>query len=478
MVMKKENLFLFGIVFILGCLVFVIATSTFNFPVANGNYSTTLVFNCTTDLPNALNASLLYNASGGTATEVLVTVENDTASDTEFYNGNVVLSGLSDGSLYNMTCIVYNATDSEYSVSVGNITIDNTPPSVVNFTNTLDGVIYGSSNTSTIVNFSVTDALIGVDSVYLNVTNSSGDEVSFNKTSSPGGGYYNFTLDLSALSEGTYNLTVFSNDSLNNQNNTEKIGITIDTTAPVLSLSSSSFSRTSLTLSISGAEGTCTSNRSGATISGSTLTEEGLSCGTSYSYIVTCVDSAGNSGSSASTSFSTTACSTGGGSSSSYINKIVLAKDKFEKGYTIKKAVNTQFNVNVDGSSHSILLKSINSNKVTLEIASTPQIFYLGIGEEAKADVTNNGYYDIYVRLLDIENNKVELFIQKINEKIIEIPESIEGEEAEKESTSSQFSPELSPIESESGKGLLITFIIFILVGIVAAVIVFLRKNK
>lgn len=107
-----------------------------------------------------------------------------------------------------------------------------------------------------------------------------------------------------------YNVTV--NDSATNSFTAPTRTFTLDNVAPSVSLTKTTGGQTSLELAILGAEGTCTADRSGATISGSVLTEKSLSCGKSYTYIVTCTDSAGNAGSSSATSFSTTGCSSGG----------------------------------------------------------------------------------------------------------------------------------------------------------------------
>ena len=65
----------------------------------------------------------------------------------------------------------------------------------------------------------------------------------------------------------------------------------------------------------------------------------------------------------------------------------------------------------------------------------------LGIGEEAKVDVTDDGFYDIYVILNAIANNKANVTMQKIHEEIPakegpvtttgELEEGEEKEEAE-----------------------------------------------
>ena len=131
-----------------------------------------------------------------------------------------------------MSCWFYNGTDAidkEFVGSVANITIDNTAPNVSAFYNTINN---GNYSGTIILNVSVSDATMGVDSVYFNITNSSGQQ-NWSRASSGSGGYYNLTFVTSSLGDGKYNITVYANDTqLNNLNNSERIEITIDNTAP------------------------------------------------------------------------------------------------------------------------------------------------------------------------------------------------------------------------------------------------------
>ena len=96
----------------------------------------------------------------------------------------------------------------------------------------------GNYSGTTILNVSVSDALLEVKSVYFNITNSSGTQVNFAKASALGD-YYNASIDSTLLSDGKYNITAYANDTANNLNNTEKVQITIDNTAPTGSFSCS-----------------------------------------------------------------------------------------------------------------------------------------------------------------------------------------------------------------------------------------------
>ena len=108
---------------------FATAAATLNSPLANTNNSGTLTFNCTTALVRAFNASLIYDATGAAAGTVLTTITNTSTNQTEFANAAVDISGLTDGSTYNMSCYADNGTDQEYASATG-ITVDNTDPTV------------------------------------------------------------------------------------------------------------------------------------------------------------------------------------------------------------------------------------------------------------------------------------------------------------------------------------------------------------
>ncbi|RLC33467.1 MAG: hypothetical protein DRZ76_04305, partial [Candidatus Nealsonbacteria bacterium] len=341
----KKNEVLLGLSFliIIALLVFVLGTTTVVSPVTRGNYSGTMLLNCTTTLNASTisyNVTFYYNASGGatgTVNNLTEPIWNDTANDNVF-NISADISWLSDAlSLYNITCYADNGTDQEFASAVANITIDNTPPAVSfsGITNTINNGNY--TNTTLVLNVSVSDATIGIDSVYFNITNSTGQQEAgnFTKASNVTGGYYNISLNAAGFADGKYNITVWANDSaltnasgdvVTNLNNTERIQITIDKTAPssiTLAADTTSTTQTQIVLTItavdatSGIDNCVADSSSGITITGrgtgtQTLTHTGLSCGTSYSYIVTCYDQVGNSKSSTQTSFSTNSCNSGG----------------------------------------------------------------------------------------------------------------------------------------------------------------------
>ncbi len=426
---------------------FVFATTSMTAPVIYGNYST-LIVNITVDANganNMTNITCYYNSSGGAATEWLMNITNTTSYQTEFANTSISVTDFSETTTYNISCDISNGTTLNQTISVANITIDYTAPNVSSFYTTTDNGNYSGS--ALVLNASVSDATAGMDSVYFNITYPNGSQLNFTKASSPTADYYNISLDTTGFTDGKYNITVYSNDTINNQNNSEQISVTLDTTAPTVSLSKSSSTKNSLTIDItasdatSGLNGICTVSRSGASVSGTTsLTESGLSCGTSYSYIVTCYDHASNSGSSSSTSFSTDACSGGSSLSDSDLAALkaktyIISEAQFTEGYSKQLAKYDKIKVPVGTEKHIVEINEVSAEKVTIKISSTPQEATLVIGDERKFDVTNDGYYDIYVKLNSIADNKANVSIKSIYEKISEASKS-EEQKKEQEAVS------------------------------------------
>jgi len=347
---------------------------------------------------------------------------------------------------YNFTITAVNSSGDTVETKNLSITINDTQkPSKVSFKSpglTTDRA--NLSQTSIPINISVTD-LGTVDTITIKLYNSTQDEINSSLNSSNvNSWFYNFT---GLTTNGVYYINATVNDTFGNENSSSTLNITLDTTAPTVSLSKSSSTKNSLTIDItasdatSGLNGICTVSRSGASVSGTTsLTESGLSCGTSYSYIVTCYDHASNSGSSSSTSFSTDACSGGSSLSDSDLAALkaktyIISEAQFTEGYSKQLAKYDKIKVPVGTEKHIVEINEVSAEKVTIKISSTPQEATLVIGDERKFDVTNDGYYDIYVKLNSIADNKANVSIKSIYEKISEASKS-EEQKKEQEAVS------------------------------------------
>jgi hypothetical protein len=155
---------LIGVMFLLPLIS--AALSTMTVPGTGGNYSTTLnmVINAVQNGANNItNVTCNYSASGGPTTAFLVTILNDSAADLSFTSA-VVISGLTDGRLYNVSCNLYNSTGNvqtkNTTLYASAVTFDSTAP-----TNGLhiesSSLSQGNSNTIT---WAYTDATSGLKS--------------------------------------------------------------------------------------------------------------------------------------------------------------------------------------------------------------------------------------------------------------------------------------------------------------------------
>ena len=441
----KENKFLIGLSFLIVLsflvLIFAAGVATVSSPVADGNYSTWIFFNCTSGMENALNASLIYGNSSevsANTTRFLTTITNTTSNQSSF-NATISITSLTDGANYNITCRMENASNTVYASAVANITIDNTAPRVRSFYNTTDYANYTSSTGILNLTVNVSDALLGVETVLFKVTNSTGDQLNWsNGSKSAGGKFYSSTINITSFVDGAYTITVWANDSyVNNTNSSQSITIQVDDDSPASSIERTSYTRTALTLTGSSSDvGTgianCSIDRTGATIARLTSTtwnisETGLSCSTAYSYIMTCTDELSHSASSNTYSFSTDACggssSTSGSSSattttSAWANTYVVQTSELEAGYAKQLGSKQRMRISIGAATHYVGVLSLTATSATIEISSDPVTIVLEVGQESKQDLNGDGIYDLLVKLVGITNGKADVSVQKISEPV------------------------------------------------------------
>ncbi len=254
----------------------------------------------------------------------------------------------------------------------------------------------------------------------------------------------NITLNL-FLPAGTYYWYVQTIDTglaKSNWSARQSFTVSADTTPPIISSVSSSVTTTTATITWTTDEVTNSTVRYGTTtatgsFSGdASLTQShsislsGLSASTLYYYNVSSCDASKNCNTSIQYNFTTSNATqsenppSGGGSGGSTttfwsVTKIVNDTD-FSAGVEKELGAKQRIQVSVSGENHYIGVVSIdNSSKtVTLNISSNPIQITLRIGEEKRVDVSNDSWYDIYLRLISILNNKVNLTIKGIHEEV------------------------------------------------------------
>jgi PGF-pre-PGF domain-containing protein len=323
--------------------------------VDSGNYSyghiTTLInislssddiFFGAGDVSNVTNVTCYYSTEGATNdSAVLIEILNQSDGQYNFNDtGNLTnIAVLPDFSVgagypgYNITCSLFNSTtDLLGMVSAINVSVDNTNPTISEGDGTFGdytNVSYANAWAFILFNFTITEP--NNDTIILELYNSTAiinstyftDGTSLiNWTNFSGG-------DGPMLSDdSTYIFNITVNDSAGNIA-TSTYHMTIDSVLPIPTLTSINATTSSLAITINADGGTSDTNSScwiegdstGMTLVGDTLTQtlfgSSLNCGRSYAYTISCADSAGNTGTSASTSFSTSTCTSDGASSSS-----------------------------------------------------------------------------------------------------------------------------------------------------------------
>jgi len=213
-----------------------------------------------------------------------------------------------------------------------------------------------------------------------------------------------------------------------------------------------------------------------------------------YNWNVNCSDDAGNIGNSSVRSFGVSAPVVdtsggsgggggGGGSSSSSTSSAlasktyVISNEQISKGYSQKLKTKDKIKFiffNEKAEEHVLSVNEIKENFVNITIKSNVINLILGIGQSAKLNLTSSDYYDLYVKLNSIKNNKAELTIQTIHEEIPKVP--VTGKVVE-EKQEPLIKEENEDVEKELKK---LKTIIYILVVVVILVIIYLlfREKK
>jgi hypothetical protein len=153
---------------------------------------------------------------------------------TNYYNFSINTTNFAEG-IYNITALVNDtAGNTNNTAFSGFFRIDNTAPNVSNANNL---AITSGDNRSTdfLLNLSVADAFVGLDAVFLNITNVTGLQNATHISTSLSGNFYNFTINSTNFPDGLYNLTVWANDTANNINNTDgALEVYFDNTKPAV----------------------------------------------------------------------------------------------------------------------------------------------------------------------------------------------------------------------------------------------------
>lgn len=454
-------------------------------PADSGNYTGSLLFNVTyinvTDITTPLNATFYYNLSGA-----WTRIENTSATGCALTGNNcnitLSISGLTDG-FYSINATLDNGTDYAYVTVPGNLAtevlFDSTPPIV--YPANISSPLTSSNHSSTLIlNVSVVDALSGVNTVYFNITNSSGHSNSTNTaTLEAGTSQYSVSISTTAYKDGIFNITVYSNDSrVGNINNSALTNtIIFDNTKPTGTLScspSSTFVGNSIT---------CTCSNSDATSGVKTVVNTANpSTDNSGTYSTSCVITDYSSNTlTLTTSYiveytTSTGGSSGGSSSSSVSNwrKTIPNSEKelSEKGPITQKLSDKQrVSIQVNSETHHVGVISVGTDSATLEIASDPITAIFSISETKRFNLNDDNTYDISVTLNSISEKEADITIKSISEEISSTDKEQQAEDQEADSEES----------SDTASGLNSTAISVIVIIIALVIILYyflIMRNK
>ncbi len=342
----------FSRVFLLGIFVLVALFASMNFASAE-----TLAFFVNTPATNSVNITGTYtvNVSVTAFTTVNVTIRwwNGTSGTFVILGANSSNATLNSNLSYafsidttalnaNVSSSIFNITSSETggvaanSTNITGIVIDNTAPTIF-----LIGYVNGTirNNTNVTINISVVDINITRQTVCIVNVNGTNQTLPVTVVNVTYGTCNTTTLSLANRIDGNHTLNIYAgrNSTYWSANLTGVLAtstVFVDSVAPTVELSATTIQKSDITLAITATDGTgtgissCTADRSGATVSGITsVSESGLACATSYTYVITCSDKNGHAGSATKT-VATNTCGGaaggggGGGASKPNINSV------------------------------------------------------------------------------------------------------------------------------------------------------------
>ncbi len=523
---EKENkiflMFLFGVI-ILASLVIGLAVvvnapggsnaaedvvTIYNITINNSNLNTNNLSNYTEvnfTLPQEFSVNLSANLTTATGQ-----FRNETSSTRNILSWNNTAGLVSNDTRQNFLFNASVATPGRYTINITVVNSSSTTTTNINITindTTVPGnITYQGASENDGVNVSRTFAIVNITTfdngqirnatIFLyNSSNSVINSTNSSLSASNGTSILLFA-NFSGLSDGLHYFNVTTIDTYNNTNRSARRTVRIDTTAPSVTLTKKSSTSTSLTITIdgsdaSGIDGSCSSDRSSASVSGSgatqTLTESSLSCAIDYIYKVTCTDYAGNSASKTET-FKTDACSSSatggtGGATTSVSWKatfIALQSEVISSGHSRALAPLERVSVLVSkagggNETHYVGVLNVTANKAKIQVTSSPQEAELGVGESKKFEVTGDNYYDLLVKLNSISGSKANVTIQSIYE-IVPAGAQTTGSATQEETGAAPSGGESA--ESKKKRNIWLWIIVVAVIAVIVIVTALMKKRK
>ena len=102
-----------------------------------------------------------------------------------------------------------------------------------------------------------------------------------------------------------------------------------------------------------------------------------------------------------------------------------MPDEQFNKGFTKELKVNNRVKIKIEGENHYVGLLELTETAAKIEVSSEPIQISLNSGEDARIDVNEDSFYDLYILLNFISNNYANLTVQGIHEEILEGEKSV-----------------------------------------------------
>jgi hypothetical protein len=334
--------------------------------------------------------------------------------------------------MYNITISSLNRSDVNSLYSTNISIIVNGPPNVTIIT----PVNGGNYSSSIILNASAISAVSTMNTLYFNITNSTG-QVNFTKASNISI-YFNYTLDISQYNDGFYNITVYANDTLNYLNNSQSVQIAIDNNGPIITLispangASSTTTDYNFTFNVTGPVviSNCSLIVDGVlynslSVIGNSSSVNGMynsSFGVAtHTWSINCTDFYNKNSNSSINSFivstsTQTVYDSGGVVLPFWTSTNTLTESQLKSGFTKELGVKARFSFKINNESHEAGIIDLTTATATINVSSIPQTAVLTIGEEKKFEINGDDYYDLFIKLNSIANSKANLTIKSIHE--------------------------------------------------------------
>jgi parallel beta-helix repeat protein len=167
----------------------------------------------------------------------------------------------------------------------------------------------------------------------------------------------------------------------------------------------------------------------------------------------------------------------GGGGGVPTPRAYTITEAQFLQGYTAALKVREVIWFDINGEWHSLTVNNIGANFADVAIESSPISLRLLVGDSIKLHLTQENYYDLYVKLESINADEVDITIKSLNESIAPLRkaggEQPEGVPGEKEKP--------TPME-EGAKNVISSWLVYLLIlfilviGVVLFIVI--RKKK